>query len=64
MSTKEELHDKMTQLTREHLESIGGGLSCSPSDIDGIVSNLVNTYEGLVDATSHIMERVITAVGS
>lgn len=62
MSTKEELHDKITQLTREHIESVAGGLSCSASEIDVIVSNLVGTYEGLVDATSHIIERVANSL--
>ena len=63
MSTKEELHDKITQITQEHLESVGGGMSCSPDQIIGITQNIVSVYENLVEATSHIIERVATAVG-
>jgi ribulose-5-phosphate 4-epimerase/fuculose-1-phosphate aldolase len=59
MSTKAELHEKITQLTQEHLEAIGGGLSCSPDDLVGISESIVTVYENLVDATSHIIERVL-----
>ena len=62
MSTKEEFHDKLTELTREHLESVGGGLSCSPDQISDITSQVVTYYENLVGATSHIIERVANAV--
>jgi hypothetical protein len=65
MSTKEEFHDKLTEITREHLESIGGGalISCSPEQIDTILNQAVAWYESVVDTTSHIIERVATAVG-
>lgn len=62
MSTKEEFHEKLTELTREHLESIGGGLSCTPQQWGEITSQIVNYYENLVSATSHIIERVATSV--
>lgn len=64
MSTKEEFHAKLTELTREHFESVGGGLTinCSAAEIDRITSEVVNYYENLVSATSHIIERVANAV--
>ena len=60
MSSKEEFHEKLTELTRDHLESIGGGLtlSCSPEQLVTLTSSIVEVYENLVDATSHIIERV------
>jgi hypothetical protein len=65
MSTKEEFHDKLSEITREHLESVSGGLtlSCSPEQIETITSQVVSYYENLVSATSHIIERVANAVG-
>jgi hypothetical protein len=63
MSSNEEFHAKLTELTREHIESVSGGLSCSPSDIEGITQNIVSIYENLVEATSHIIERVANSVG-
>lgn len=59
MSTKAELHEQISQLTREHLESIGGGLSCSSDDLVTISESIVTVYENLVDATSHIIQRVL-----
>ncbi len=47
-------------LTAEQLEKIGGG-DCTPADYIGIVTNLTQAYEGLVDFTSHVIERVMTA---
>ena len=52
---------KQTQgLTAEQLEKVGGG-GCTPADIVGIIGNLTQAYEGLVDFTSHVIERVITS---
>ena len=52
---------KPTQgLTTEQLEKIAGG-DCLPSDYIGIITNLTQAYEGLVDFTSHVIERVMTA---
>lgn len=63
MSTKEEFHQKLSEITREHLESVSGGLTinCSPEQIQQITSQVVTYYENLVDATSHIIERVATS---
>jgi hypothetical protein len=62
MSTKEEFHQKLTELTREHLESVGGGSSCSPQQWADLTSQIVDYYENLVSATSHIIERVAISV--
>jgi hypothetical protein len=48
-----------TGLTTEQLEKIGGG-DCSPSDYFTMIANLTQAYEGLVDFTSHVFERVLT----
>ena len=61
MSTKEEFHQKLTEITREHLESVGGG-SCTPQQWGELTSEIVNYYENLVSATSHIIERVANSV--
>lgn len=61
MSTKEEFHERLTELTREHLESIGGGASCTPQQLGEFTSQIVAYYENLVSATSHIIERVATS---
>ena len=45
---------------QDQLEKIGGG-DCTPADIVGIVGSLTQAYEGLVDFTSHVIERVMTA---
>ena len=40
-------------------EEIGGGLSCSPEDLTRLTASLKESYENLVDFTSHVIERVI-----
>ena len=62
MSTKEEFHQKLTEITREHLESVGGGSSCTPQQWGDLTYEIVNYYENLVSATSHIIERVANSV--
>jgi hypothetical protein len=62
MSTKEEFRAKLTELTREHLESVGGGSSCTPQQWGELTYDIVTYYENLVDATSHIIERVANSV--
>jgi hypothetical protein len=47
-------------LSAEQLEKIGGG-DCSPADYITLVGNLTQAYEGLVDFTSHVIERVLTS---
>ena len=49
---------------QNQLEKIGGGGDCTPADILGIIGNLTIAYEGLVDFTSHVIDRVITGVKS
>ena len=64
----------MRELTKEELAFVSGGegeMTCTPStalnDYYGVQnpgslgSDLVNIYEGLVFATSHIIERVALA---
>jgi hypothetical protein len=59
MSTKAQLHEKIAELTKEHLESVGGGLSCSTEEIVQITENIVTMYENMIDATSYMFERVL-----
>lgn len=40
------------------VEHVSGGFECSGSQIVDIVNNLTKAYEGLVDFTSHVIERV------
>lgn len=64
MSTKEELHDKLSEITREHLESVSGGLtiSCSAEEFQTLTENLVTMYENAISATSYMIERVANSV--
>lgn len=41
------------------VHEIGGGLSCSPEDLTRLTASLKESYENLVDFTSHVIERVI-----
>ena len=63
----------MRELTMSELQCVAGtGDDCSSgdggndlggiTDSEGLGSDLVNIYEGLVSATSHIIERVATAL--
>jgi hypothetical protein len=58
MSTKEEFHQKLTELTQAHLQEVAGG-SCTVEQISEASSRIVETYENLIDATSYIIERVL-----
>ena len=60
MSSREEFHEKLTELTQQHLESVAGG-SCTASQIETLARNAIETYENLVDATSYIIERIANA---
>jgi hypothetical protein len=61
----------MRELTKAELEFVsGGGDECSDEGGNNIVGvtdskslgeDLINIYEGLVEATSHIIERVANA---
>ena len=44
-----------TRLTEEQLQKIAGG-DCS--DIHGIIDNLQQNYEALIDFTSYMIERI------
>ena len=65
--TKE--NDPMRELTAEELENVAGGVGeCTPansyygiSETTSFGSDIVNIYEGLVFATSHVIERVLNA---
>ena len=46
------------------LEQIGGGGECTPADLISIVGQLTQTYEGLVDFTSHVIDRVLNGMKS
>lgn len=56
----------MRELTGSEIDSVSGGIGvCTPANSIGGVSNfnslgndLVSFYEGLVFATSHVIERV------
>lgn len=62
----------MRELTAEELTLVSGGLKCTPEQAlndyygitnpEGIGRDLVNIYEGLVYATSHVIERVANAL--
>ena len=47
------------ELDAEAVDGIGGGLSCSPDDLTRLTASLKESYENLVDFTSHVIERVI-----
>ena len=44
-----------TRLTEEQLQKIAGG-DCT--DVQGIIDNLQQNYEALIDFTSYMMERI------
>ncbi|MCP4335779.1 MAG: hypothetical protein GY785_24285 [Gammaproteobacteria bacterium] len=63
----------MRELTMNEVEFVSGGTGvCTPADsgndLGGITDSgslgedLINIYEGLVEATSHIIERVANAL--
>ena len=58
MSNLNELREKLTNLTPEQLEKIGGG-DCTPQQWIDIVDQLQSTYDTLVDFTSYVIERVV-----
>jgi hypothetical protein len=51
-------------LTEDQVQKIGGGglISCSPEDINGIIANLQENYDRLVDFTSYVIETVANSV--
>ena len=67
MSTPNTNHDSTgtngtqapAELDAAAVEGIGGGLSCSPEDLTRLTASLKESYENLVDFTSHVIERVI-----
>lgn len=46
-----------TQLTNEQAQRIAGG-DCSLEDWEGLLNNLQQNYEKLIDFTSYMIERV------
>jgi len=58
----------MRELTTSEVSQVSGGVVCTPENSIGGISNfstlrddLINFYEGLVGATSHVIERVANA---
>lgn len=45
-------------LDNAQVESVSGGLDCTGEQIVSLVNNLTRAYEGLIDFTSHVIERV------
>ncbi len=62
----------MRELTNNEIAMVAGGTGVCPapegnniggvSDSEGLGQDLINIYEGLVEATSHIIERVANAM--
>ena len=63
----------MRELTMSELEFVSGGADDCPAedsgndiggvkDSEGLGKDLINIYEGLVEVTSHIIERVASAL--
>jgi len=53
-----------TQITAEQLEKVGGGSVCSVNEMFVLVDGLTRAYEGLIDFTSHVFERVVNGVNN
>jgi hypothetical protein len=57
----------MRELNKMELDFVSGGVVCHANDYGGISNtssvgqDLINIYEGLVAATSHVIERVANA---
>lgn len=58
----------MRELKLEELDAVAGGLQCTPAnsyagitDGSSVGQDLIDIYEGLVAATSHMIERVATS---
>jgi hypothetical protein len=71
METKEQdTSNAGKELPVENAADVGGGVICSATVSTGattlsastMTEALIGTYEGAVDATSHVIERVVTAV--
>lgn len=46
-----------TALTAEQIEKVGGG-DCTPEQYIGILKDLTEAYESLIEFTTYVMERV------
>lgn len=46
------------ELDTHDADGVGGGLSCNPDHLPRFTASLKETYENLVDFTSHVIERV------
>lgn len=58
MANTKELIERLNNLTPEQLEQVGGGLTCTGSEVLELVNNLTAIYESAIDFTSHVIERV------
>jgi len=45
------------------VEKISGG-GCTPEEISGLLTNLKDNYDSLVDFTSYVIERVVTSTSN
>jgi hypothetical protein len=45
-------------LTPEQVELISGGGTCTPEQINSLIPQLRQSYEGLIDFTVYMLERV------
>jgi hypothetical protein len=45
-------------LTPEQVEMISGGADCTPAQVAALIPQLKSAYEGLIDFTVYVMERV------
>jgi hypothetical protein len=52
---------KPVEIAAEQLKSVGGGSNFTCEDYLTVIGRLTEAYEGLVDFTSHVIERVATA---
>ena len=53
--------ENAARLTQEQVDKVAGG-DCTGTDIIGIIDGLTNSYDSLVDFTSHVMERVVNSL--
>ena len=48
------------ELTKEQTEAVGGGSTdCIAVNMNTVTSQLVKSYEDVVDLTSHVIQRVV-----
>ncbi|MEP7068247.1 MAG: hypothetical protein ABI789_03355 [Usitatibacter sp.] len=58
------MEDMKQVVTAEQLKEIGGGGDCTAQQYVTLITQLTQSYEDLIDFSSHVIERVITSVQS